>query len=229
MEQLEDGSIQIGLSIHDGTYSIDFCVYQITVTNGETAAEALKNATRKHIDHFCSEHCGKFIGAGLTGSVAAMCPDISEFLWREMDIVAMVFEVRTTVQAAVVLPGEGGMDDGEEGEELLRIGVDEQADSAVRKLITHFGPQNMPALAIGFRNKVEVENGGRVKLVQSLSRYRETVSPQTWKCVTHFADSLRKNKTKIAFFSATPQGGGVALMRHALIRFFRLLGVSAEW
>ena len=33
----------------------------------------------------------------------------------------------------------------------------------------------------------------------------------------------------MAFFSATPQGGGVALMRHALIRFFRLVGVDCTW
>jgi glycosyltransferase involved in cell wall biosynthesis len=34
---------------------------------------------------------------------------------------------------------------------------------------------------------------------------------------------------KIAFFNATPQGGGVALMRHAGIRLFRLLGVKCRW
>jgi len=35
--------------------------------------------------------------------------------------------------------------------------------------------------------------------------------------------------TKIAFFSATPQGGGVALMRHALVRFWDQLGVKLNW
>lgn len=34
---------------------------------------------------------------------------------------------------------------------------------------------------------------------------------------------------KLSFFSATPQGGGVALMRHALIRLYKLLGVDAHW
>jgi glycosyltransferase involved in cell wall biosynthesis len=33
----------------------------------------------------------------------------------------------------------------------------------------------------------------------------------------------------ISYVSATAQGGGVALMRHALIRLFRLLGVDAHW
>jgi glycosyltransferase involved in cell wall biosynthesis len=33
----------------------------------------------------------------------------------------------------------------------------------------------------------------------------------------------------LLFISATPRGGGVALMRHALIRFYRLLGINAHW
>jgi glycosyltransferase involved in cell wall biosynthesis len=44
-----------------------------------------------------------------------------------------------------------------------------------------------------------------------------------------YADSLKKNGTKIAFFNSTPQGGGVALMRHALIRFLRLIKVDCKW
>lgn len=44
-----------------------------------------------------------------------------------------------------------------------------------------------------------------------------------------YVESLKEKKTKIAFFNSTPQGGGVALMRHALIRFFRLAGVDAHW
>jgi hypothetical protein len=44
-----------------------------------------------------------------------------------------------------------------------------------------------------------------------------------------YAEKLRCNKTRVAFFSSTPQGGGVALMRHALIRFARRIGVDMSW
>jgi glycosyltransferase involved in cell wall biosynthesis len=44
-----------------------------------------------------------------------------------------------------------------------------------------------------------------------------------------YVESLKKNDVQIAFFNSTPQGGGVALMRHALIRFLRLVGVNASW
>jgi hypothetical protein len=44
-----------------------------------------------------------------------------------------------------------------------------------------------------------------------------------------FVKSLKEHGTKIAFFSSTPQGGGVALMRHALVRLAKLLGVDLTW
>lgn len=43
-----------------------------------------------------------------------------------------------------------------------------------------------------------------------------------------FLSKSFKNK-KISFLSSTPQGGGVALMRHAHIRMYRLLGMKVSW
>lgn len=40
--------------------------------------------------------------------------------------------------------------------------------------------------------------------------------------------SKLRNK-KIIFFNSTPQGGGVALMRHPLIRLFEMLGLNVDW
>ena len=37
------------------------------------------------------------------------------------------------------------------------------------------------------------------------------------------------NRLVISFFSSTPSGGGVALMRHALIRYLQFLGIDARW
>ena len=125
--------------------------------------------------------------------------------------------------------------------------VDEQADSAVRKAVLYFGPSgHNPRLFIGFRcvlssliavevlicsfrNEVDVDAGGRIKIVDSLEDYRSSVREPTWNAVHKYAKILREKHIKIAFFSSTPQGGGVALMRHALIRLFRLLGVDAKW
>jgi glycosyltransferase involved in cell wall biosynthesis len=107
--------------------------------------------------------------------------------------------------------------------------LDEQADSAARKCLMHFGPNNNPRLSIGPRNQVMVDAGGKVHLLDDLAEYQATVGPRTWNAVVKLAEELREKKVKIGFFSSTPQGGGVALMRHALIRFLTALDVDAAW
>lgn len=81
---------------------------------------------------------------------------------------------------------------------------------------------------VKFYNKVQVDTDGKAK-ISTLEDYRKTVNQDTWESTMHFANSLKAKETKIAFFNTTPQGGGVALMRHALIRFLRLVGVDCKW
>jgi len=107
--------------------------------------------------------------------------------------------------------------------------LDEQADSAARKCVMYFGPGNNPRLSIGPRNQVTVDAAGKIHLIDDIDEYRATVGPRTWNAVIKLADELREKKVKIGFFSSTPQGGGVALMRHALIRFLSALDVDAAW
>jgi hypothetical protein len=61
------------------------------------------------------------------------------------------------------------------------------------------------------------------------SRRSASAPLQLWAKFIALSKHLQANKIKISFFSATPQGGGVALMRHALIRLWRLVGVDAKW
>ncbi|KIK59828.1 glycosyltransferase family 4 protein [Collybiopsis luxurians FD-317 M1] len=107
--------------------------------------------------------------------------------------------------------------------------LDEQADSAARKCLMYYGPNNNPRLTIGPRNQVTVDAAGKIHLLDDLDEYRKTVGSGTWNAINKLADELREKSIKIGFFSSTPQGGGVALMRHALIRFLNLLDVDAAW
>ncbi|KAJ6546539.1 trehalose phosphorylase [Mycena vulgaris] len=107
--------------------------------------------------------------------------------------------------------------------------LDEQADSAARKCLMYFGPNNNPRLEIGPRNQVAVDAAGKIHLLDDLGEYKKTVGTGTWNAVIKLADELREKNIKIGFFSSTPQGGGVALMRHALIRFLNALDVDAAW
>ncbi len=66
-------------------------------------------------------------------------------------------------------------------------------------------------------------------LLTTADDYRKTCGATTWDALMHFVTSLKAQDKKIAFFSSTPQGGGVALMRHALVRLAETLGVSLEW
>lgn len=91
-----------------------------------------------------------------------------------------------------------------------------------------FGPNGQPRVQVNFSQQVAVDLSGRAQLT-TLNMYEQTSRSETWRTIMKYAASLRKQKVKIAFFSATPQGGGVALMRHALIRFLRHLGVDATW
>jgi hypothetical protein len=85
-----------------------------------------------------------------------------------------------------------------------------------------------PILQVGYRGIVEVDAGYKATLL-TLDNYKSTCGSHTWDAMLKFVTSLKGKRTKIAFFSSTPQGGGVALMRHALVRLARQLGVHLKW
>lgn len=83
-------------------------------------------------------------------------------------------------------------------------------------------------LQVAYRGVVEVDSGSHATIL-SLADYQGTCAPTTWNAMMKFVISLKEKETKIAFFSSTPQGGGVALMRHALVRLAKLLKVDLAW
>jgi hypothetical protein len=95
-------------------------------------------------------------------------------------------------------------------------------------LARFFGPSQAPVPEIGLRGLVEVDAAFHVKLTR-LADYEKTVGSATWAAVNKYASDLKQRRVKIAFFSATPQGGGVALMRHAMVRFAKVIGVDLRW
>ena len=86
----------------------------------------------------------------------------------------------------------------------------------------------VPLLRVGRHGVVQIDAGFRVHL-STIQNYKDTCSRASWETVMFYAKKLQADKTKIAFFSSTPQGGGVALMRHALVRFSHLIGVDLTW
>ncbi|MDO8489685.1 MAG: methyltransferase domain-containing protein, partial [Candidatus Omnitrophota bacterium] len=66
-----------------------------------------------------------------------------------------------------------------------------------------------------------------IRRLVTLEDYKDTVEPVTWELLLNLADAFRGKK--LINISSTPQGGGVALMRHRLIDLLRLLGIDAHW
>lgn len=167
----------------------------------------------KQIKTYQEEHFYKFLGLGMTKMVAIMSPLLPAKLWAELDVVPMIFELGLEKPL---------------GTQSARFTVDEEADSMARKCLMYYGPTSQPRLQVGYRNEVEVDASGHAQIA-NLASYQGTVSKNTWLAAMKYAETLKQRQVKIAFFNSTPQGGGVALMRHALIRFLRIVGVNCKW
>ncbi len=94
-------------------------------------------------------------------------------------------------------------------------------EDLVREVATKFDEHNIASIEIDENREVQV-----AELV-TLEDYRKTASPEDFDRLLMLARAFHGKK--LVFISATPRGGGVALMRHALIRLLRLLHVDAHW
>ncbi|KAG0130327.1 trehalose phosphorylase [Tuber indicum] len=218
--------VKIVFSIHDRLCSMNSRTNKLTLRDGNNMRNQIKeNIIHTIIDLSISKRV-KFVGAGVTRDLDEICPGISPYIWKKLDIVCVLSTAETRRS---VTCGDTG------------INVAEQADSVARECVGFFGPDHNPALRIGSRNQVMPDAEGAIKLVDGLGDYESTVRKHTWNTVLKYASELRgyndgpttrdpeRPPVKVAFFSATPQGGGVALMRHALVRFCSELGVDMGW
>ncbi|KXJ89655.1 family 4 glycosyltransferase [Microdochium bolleyi] len=214
---IDDGDTAIvSLAAHDQTYLVDFAVEKLPLDKekkGNDSDNVIADWIISGLATYAKHHHVKFVGAGVPDKVAdELSPSLCSRLWLERDIVPIVQSSNCDAP--------GGFWNAKQ--------VDEQADSMARKCVMNFGPSLTPILQVGFRGLVMTDAGFKARL-NRLSDHQATCGDTTWRAMTFYADRLKERRTKIAFFSATPQGGGVALMRHALVRFSRLAGVDLRW
>ncbi|RAO65083.1 uncharacterized protein BHQ10_001095 [Talaromyces amestolkiae] len=211
-----DGKSQIGIALRNETYLLDFLEQEFEGSDSEIV---ICDFILTELQNYSNIHAEKLLGAALSKSFHQHCPSLCRRLWLELDIVPILLHEepgteRTVGTEAVTHPN---------GKE-----IDEQAESVSRKCIRFFGPNKLPFLHVDFLGAVEVDSGFHINIAD-LESFSRTVRPKTWSGVQHYVKDLTSRKVKIAFFSATPQGGGVALMRHALVRLAHLLGVDVKW
>ncbi|KAG0134983.1 trehalose synthase [Tuber indicum] len=163
----------------------------------------MQDVIREYITHtletYSTSNNSKFVGAGITLVLETLSPGICAHIWRKLDVVCVLLEMKTAASGNY---GDSSID------------VVEQADFAARECVRRFDSNNKAMI------EVPSSFGGLVPhCIWPLRGYNDGQTE---------GDPDRP-PIKIAFFSATPQGGGVALMRHALVRFCSELGVDLSW
>ncbi|KAF2854135.1 glycosyltransferase family 4 protein [Plenodomus tracheiphilus IPT5] len=226
ISQGEDGAYRYAIVLHSGRERIGYFsedliirsrVNSNTSSKKESRARTLSSAKdisdqisqkiAMYLSSYRDEHIAKPVGVGLTQILASLSPKLSVDLWSKLDIVPFIFPPSS--QTTMTL--------------------DEEAEYMARNTVEQFTVTGDVRITFGHRHEVEVDSNGRAQMTNTES-YRETVNEKTtWAAAMKYAESLKRNNTKIAFFNSTPQGGGVALMRHALIRYLRLIGVDCTW
>ncbi len=210
----DDHTAVVALAIHDSVYLVDCSVKRLELDEKSGGSDdTIADHIIEEIEKYEHENFAKFIGTGLPTTLKYMSPSLCSRLWLELDIIPIVMRPDEEHKEASFW-------------DVKR--VDEQADSMARKCILNFGPSLVPILQVGWRGVVQTDAGFRANLT-SVQNHKDTCGASTWSSVALYAKQLRAEKTKVAFFSSTPQGGGVALMRHALVRFSRLMGVDLTW
>jgi glycosyltransferase involved in cell wall biosynthesis len=129
---------------------------------------------------------------------------------REQDF-APEFRARLWLEKDII-PVVAGQD-----ESGATVTVEDQ----VKDVITNFDENDLVKVRIRPDREVVVSE------LTTLEDYRKTATAEDF----HLAQQLAKTfeGKRLVFINATSLGGGVALMRHGLLRCLRLLGVDAHW
>ncbi|KAJ9605924.1 hypothetical protein H2200_009773 [Cladophialophora chaetospira] len=218
-EQETDKCLKIGIAVHDGTYGVDFAVHRVSLEEEEEYKKSegtdwIADHIIEELSRYRKEHVCKILGAGVITDLDGQIPTLCSRLWSELDIVPILVTSNPIIRLV-------------KGQSIPQR-VDEVADSAARKCLALYAPTKQPRLAISFQNQVEVDLGGLIRLA-TLEDYRTSAREPTWNAVQKYIKDVVDRKLRVVYFSATPQGGGVALMRHALLRFLKMSGVNVEW
>ncbi|OQD71943.1 hypothetical protein PENPOL_c001G02647 [Penicillium polonicum] len=214
----------IAIAFRDTTYLLDFIEKEFT--NGQVSADEATDFIISELSAYSTQHLEKIVGISMPEHVPKHCPRLCPRLWAELDIIPLVLSNETLIDRVSVEQATETQNPRSDGWNEKTI--DEQAESMARKGVRLFGPENTPLLQVGFLGLVEVDTAYHVRLAD-LSEFQKTVSDRTWTAAQRYATDLKERNVKVAFFSSTPQGGGVALMRHALLRFSHCLGTDIKW
>ncbi|GFG25083.1 trehalose phosphorylase [Aspergillus udagawae] len=215
-KRVDEQSIHLVIAVRDAVYPLDFLEHRFHIP-GKNLDANITDFILEQLRNYSLDHAEKFIGTCLPTELTEMCPRLASRLWLELDVMPLVVPQHDAL---------GGRYEQEIPWETRD--ADEQAEYLAMKCVRLFGPNNIPLLQVGFRGLVEVDSGFMMHLA-TLDDYKGTVSERTWMALERLAAQVREQRIRIALFSATPQGGGVALIRHAFLRLSKLLNLDVQW
>ncbi|KAL2860308.1 hypothetical protein BJX68DRAFT_82519 [Aspergillus pseudodeflectus] len=220
----EKDEVIFAVAIRDCTYLVDFAQEALPLIQDGPLDSYLGDYIMNHLNKWRREHVEKVVGMAIPQQLADASPTLCSRLWLDLDIIPLVL----SEESKLGLGGEELRYEFQKSMDWEVRTLDEQAESMARKCVRLFGPEGIPLLQVGMSGLVQVDTGFHVQLTNK-GNYEKTVTPNMWKAIEYYADDLKKRKIKFAFFSATPRGGGVALMRHAMVRFSHALGTDMKW
>jgi len=100
---------------------------------------------------------------------------------------------------------------------------EKKARSAAAEVAKKFGHDHIVDVSFDPERRV------RTVRLADLHDLKRSIGREEFLELRDLAEKFKQQEGKLYFFSSTPRGGGVAIMRHAIIRLFRLLGVDANW
>ncbi|KAI5158609.1 alpha,alpha-trehalose phosphorylase (configuration-retaining) [Nematocida parisii] len=178
----------------------------------EEVSSALINVLIVTLDKWLGEYTKgnavKIVGLGFASRILShneLGDKIKSILWNKYDILPCFFPSDCVTQK-------------------------KQSEFLARKCASLFPNNNLSVLTIGENNKVIVDSG--YIWYCSVEHYRPSIGEKSYEFMLDLlkeSESMAENNQKITFFSSTAQGGGVALMRHSLIRYLQIINVDAEW
>ncbi|ORX60270.1 hypothetical protein DM01DRAFT_1316736 [Hesseltinella vesiculosa] len=200
------------ISVHDGSYTTDY--YSGTLkkhSSGATPEECSRQQLEqllRVVSLYATSQQYKVQIVACSPQTCSIHPAASVLtaFWRDLD--AIPFQVQTDAPTS-----------------------DERASACVRKAVIWLSPQypgNLPRISVGFRHEVKMDFDHLIRLVD-LADYEKLVSKDSWRVWNEMAIEFKRKNLRVSYFNSTPQGGGVALMRHALVRFLRLNGITVHW
>ncbi|KFG27263.1 uncharacterized protein NESG_00341 [Nematocida ausubeli] len=162
----------------------------------------------KWLGEYTRENAVKIVGLGVASNIlnlSELGDKLKSILWNKYDILPCFF------------PSDCAS-------------LKSQSEFLARKCASLFPNNNLTVLTIGEHNKVVVDSG--YIWYCAVEHYRPSIGEKSYEFMVDLLKESRAmadEKQKITFFSSTAQGGGVALMRHSLVRYLQIINVDVAW